>query len=185
MRVTFPVLETGREGRAQLTVKPPGRPQGRWEGRRSKGRWEEQGEMGGAREGRSKGKWEEQVVGEEQGRGGARAGEGERDRGGARGRSRGPPPEGREGKPVIQLSPYTRQHIKQQRHHFADRGPYSQSYSFSSSHAWMSVSCWRRLLRVPWTARSSNQSSLKEINPEYSLEGLMLKLKLQYFDPLM
>ena len=42
--------------------------------------------------------------------------------------------------------------------------------------------CWRRLLRVPWTARRSNQSILKEISPEYSLEGLMLKLKLQYFD---
>ena len=41
--------------------------------------------------------------------------------------------------------------------------------------------CWRRLLRVPWTARRSNQSILKEINPEYSLEGLMMKLKLQYF----
>ena len=41
--------------------------------------------------------------------------------------------------------------------------------------------CWRRLLRVPWTARRSNQSSLKEISPEYSLEGLMMKLKLQYF----
>ena len=41
--------------------------------------------------------------------------------------------------------------------------------------------CWRRLLRVPWTARKSNQSILKEISPEYSLEGLMLKLKLQYF----
>ena len=41
--------------------------------------------------------------------------------------------------------------------------------------------CWRRLLRVPWTARRSNQSILKEINPEYSLEGLMLKMKLQYF----
>ena len=45
--------------------------------------------------------------------------------------------------------------------------------------------CWRRLLRVPWTARRSNQSALKEINPEYSLEGLMLKLKLQYFGHLM
>ena len=44
---------------------------------------------------------------------------------------------------------------------------------------------WRRLLRVPWTARGSNQSILKEISPEYSLEGLMLKLKLQYFDHLM
>ena len=45
--------------------------------------------------------------------------------------------------------------------------------------------CWRRLLRVPWTARTSNQSILKEINPEYSLEGLMLKLKLQYFSHMM
>ena len=45
--------------------------------------------------------------------------------------------------------------------------------------------CWRRLLRVPWTARTSNQSILKEINPEYSLEGLMLKLKLQYFGHMM
>ena len=45
--------------------------------------------------------------------------------------------------------------------------------------------CWRRLLRVPWTVRRSNQSILKEINPEYSLEGLMLKLKLQYFGHLM
>ena len=45
--------------------------------------------------------------------------------------------------------------------------------------------CWRRLLRVPWTARRSSQSILKEINPEYSLEGLMLKLKLQYFGHLM
>ena len=45
--------------------------------------------------------------------------------------------------------------------------------------------CWRRLLRVPWTARISNQSILKEVNPDYSLEGLMLKLKLQYFGHLM
>ena len=45
--------------------------------------------------------------------------------------------------------------------------------------------CWRRLLKVPWTARRSNQSILKEISPEYSLEGLMLKLKLQYFVHLM
>ena len=45
--------------------------------------------------------------------------------------------------------------------------------------------CWRRLLRVPWTARRSNQSILKKISPEYSLEGLMLKLKLQYFGHLM
>ena len=47
------------------------------------------------------------------------------------------------------------------------------------------LQCWRRLLRVPWTARRSNQSILKEISPEYSLEGLMLKLKLQYSDHLM
>ena len=45
--------------------------------------------------------------------------------------------------------------------------------------------CWRRLLRVPWTARRSNQSILKEINPEFSLEGLMLKLQLQFFGHLM
>ena len=78
-----------------------------------------------------------------------------------------------------------------------DKGLYSQSYGFSSSHVWMweldhkerwapknwcfELWCWRRLLRVPWTARRSNQSILKEISPEYSLEGLMLKLKLQYF----
>ena len=74
-----------------------------------------------------------------------------------------------------------------------DKGPYSQTYGFSSIHVWMCVFnnkegkvlknwwCWRRLLRVPWTVRRSNQPILKEINPEYSLEGLMLKLKLQYF----
>ena len=45
--------------------------------------------------------------------------------------------------------------------------------------------CWKRLLRVPWTARRSNQPILKQVNPEYSLEGLMLKLKLQYFGHLM
>ena len=77
----------------------------------------------------------------------------------------------------------------------ADKGPSSQSYGFSSSHVWMwtgkkaenwridafELWCWRRLLWIPWTARRSNQSILKEINPEYSLEGLMLKLKLQCF----
>ena len=47
------------------------------------------------------------------------------------------------------------------------------------------LQCWRRCLRVPWTARRSNQSILKEISPEYSLEGLMLKLKFQYFGQLM
>ena len=61
-----------------------------------------------------------------------------------------------------------RQHIKKQRDHFADKG-----------NLW----CWRRLLRFTWTARRSNQSVLKEINPEYSLEGLMLKLILHYFWP--
>ena len=145
-----------------------------------------------------------------------------------------------------------RLHIKKQRCYFANKGPSSQSYGFSSSHAWIgegngnplqysclenpmeggawwaAVSgvaqsrtrlkrlssssssssmygceswiikkaerqridafelwCWRRLLRAPWTARRSNQSILREINLEYSLEGLMLKLKLQYFGHLM
>ena len=57
-----------------------------------------------------------------------------------------------------------------------------------AEHHWIDafeLCCWRRLLRVPWTARRSTQSILKEINPEYSLEGLMLKLKLQYFGHLM
>ena len=92
-----------------------------------------------------------------------------------------------------------RQHIKKQRHYFANQDPSSQSYCFSSSHIWMwtikkaerrridafELWFWRRLLKVPWTARRFNQSILKEINPEYSLEELMLKLKLQYFDHLM
>ena len=93
-----------------------------------------------------------------------------------------------------------RQHIKKQRHYFADKGPNSQSNGFSSSHVWIweleykaerrrsdafELWCWKRLLRVPWTARSSNQSILREISPKYSLEGLMLKLKLQYFGHLM
>ena len=89
--------------------------------------------------------------------------------------------------------------MKKQRHYFANKGPFSQSYGFSSSHVWMWeldhkeswalknwcfwTWCWRRLLRVPWTARRSNQSILKEINPEYSLAGLMLKL--QHFGHLM
>ena len=94
-----------------------------------------------------------------------------------------------------------RQHIKK-RNYFANKGPSSQSYGFSSSHAWVweldyklkkaehwridaFELCWRRLLRVPWTARRSNQSIPKEISPEYSLEGLMLKLKLQCFGHLM
>ena len=94
-----------------------------------------------------------------------------------------------------------RQHIKKQRHHFADKGQYSQSYGFSivmyGCESWtikkaerrridaFELWCWRRLLRVPWTARRSNQSILKEINPEYLLERLVLKLKLQYFGHLM
>ena len=93
-----------------------------------------------------------------------------------------------------------RQHIKKQRHSFADKDSYSQSYmGFSSSHIgmweldhkggwalknWCFLNCgvgedsW-----VPWTARRSNQSILKEISPDYSLEGLMLRLKRQYFAP--
>ena len=91
--------------------------------------------------------------------------------------------------------------LKKKRHYFANKGLYTQSYYFSSSHVQMwgvdhkegqapttdafELWCWRRLLIVPWTARRSNQSTLKEINPDYSLEGLMLKLKLQYFGHLM
>ena len=90
--------------------------------------------------------------------------------------------------------------LKKESDHFADKGSYSQSYGFpvvmygcertikkaecqriDAFEQW----CWRRLLRVPWTARRSNQSVVKEINPEYSLEVLMLKLKLQYFGYLM
>ena len=81
-----------------------------------------------------------------------------------------------------------RQHITKQRHYFANKGPSSQSYGFSSNHEWMWETIKKaewRLLRVPWTERRCNQSILKEINPEYSLEGLMLKLKLQYFGNLM
>ena len=95
----------------------------------------------------------------------------------------------------------TRQHIKKQRHYFANNGPSSQSYIFPvvmyGCESWtikkaehrridtFELWCWRRLLRVPWTARRSNQSILKEISPEYSLEVLMLKLKLQYFGHLL
>ena len=93
-----------------------------------------------------------------------------------------------------------RQYIKKQRHHFADKSSHSQSYGFPDvtyrCESWTIKKFehrrihaferwWRRLLRVPWTARRSNQSVLKEINPEYSLEGLVLKLKLQYFGYLM
>ena len=58
---------------------------------------------------------------------------------------------------------------------------YKESWAFDAFELW----CWRRLLRVLWTAKRSNQSILKEISPEYSLDGLMLKLKLQYFGHLM
>ena len=95
-----------------------------------------------------------------------------------------------------------RQHIEKQERQFADKGPSSQSCAFSSvmyaCESWtvkkaehqtidaFGLWCWRRLLRVPWTARRSNQSILKEISPEYySLERLMLKLKLQSFGHLM
>ena len=93
-----------------------------------------------------------------------------------------------------------RQHIKKQRHYFVNKGPSSQGYGFPvvmyGCKRWIirkaehqridafELWCWRRLLRVPWTARRSNQSILKEISPGCSLEGLMLKLKLQYFGQL-
>ena len=64
-----------------------------------------------------------------------------------------------------------------------------ESWTITKAEHWridaFELRCWRRLLRVPWTARKSNQSTLKEINLEYSFEGLMLKLKLQYFGHLM
>ena len=88
--------------------------------------------------------------------------------------------------------------IKKQRHRLADKGTYIQSYGFSSNQYgcenWTikKAECqgielwyWRRLLRFPWTARKSSQSILKEISPEISLEGMILKLKIQYFGHLM
>ena len=94
-----------------------------------------------------------------------------------------------------------RQHIKKQKHYFASKGLSSQSYGFSSSHVWMwdldhkegwaPKNSWfwtvmlEKTLESPLAARRSNQSILKEISPEYSLEGLMLKLKLQYIGHLM
>ena len=90
-----------------------------------------------------------------------------------------------------------RQHIKKQRHYFANKGPSSQGYGFSvvmyGCESWTikKAECWRidafelwgwrRLFKVPWIASRSTQSILKEISPGCSLEGLMLKLKLQYF----
>ena len=103
--------------------------------------------------------------------------------------------------PCKKIYDQPRQHFKKQRDYFANKGPSSQSFGFSSSRygceSWtvknaecwrmdaFELWCWRKLLRVPWTARRSTQSILKEISPEYSLEGLMLKLKLQYFGHLM
>ena len=94
-----------------------------------------------------------------------------------------------------------RQCVEKQRHHSADKGPYSKAMVFPvvmyGCESWtvkkaecqrvdaFELWCWRRLLRVPWTARRSNQSILKEISPGCSLEGMMLKLKLQYFGHLM
>ena len=91
--------------------------------------------------------------------------------------------------------------ILKSKYYFANKGPSSQSYGFSSSHVWMwelghkeswvpkndafEPWCWRKLLRVSWTARRSNSSILKEISPKYSLKGLMLKLKYRYFAHLM
>ena len=87
--------------------------------------------------------------------------------------------------------------MKKQRHYFANKGPSGPGYGFPvvmyGCESWtvkkaecrkidaFEQRCWRRLLRVPWTARRSNQSILKEISTGCSLEGLMLKLKLQYF----
>ena len=101
-------------------------------------------------------------------------------------------------KQIKNLNVRPRQNIRKQRHHFAGKGPYSvKAMAFPEvrygCESWpiQKAECqrtdafhlfwWRRLLRVPWTARGSNQSVLKEINPEYSLQGLMLKLKLQNF----
>ena len=94
-----------------------------------------------------------------------------------------------------------KQHIKKQRHYFANKVHLVKAMVFPvimyGCESWtvkkaehqridaFELWCWRRLLRVPWTARRSNQSILKEITPEYSLEGLMLKLKFQYFGHLM
>ena len=94
-----------------------------------------------------------------------------------------------------------RQHIKKQRHYFTNKVCLVKAMVFPvvmyGCESWtikkaecrridaFELWCWRRLLRVPWTARRSNQSILKEISPECSLEGLMLKLKLQYFGHLM
>ena len=86
-----------------------------------------------------------------------------------------------------------RQHIKMQRHYFVNKGPLVFPVVMYECESWtmkkaecqridaFELRCWRKLLRVPWTARRSNQSILKKISPGCSLEGLTLKLKLQYF----
>jgi len=90
-----------------------------------------------------------------------------------------------------------RQHVKKQRHYFVNKGPSRQGYGFSSGHVWMweldykeswvpkNWWFWTVVLDRLWTPRRSNQSILKEFSPRCSLEGLMLKLKLQYFGHLM
>ena len=94
-----------------------------------------------------------------------------------------------------------RQCVEKQRHFSADKGLYSHGCGLPSRHVWLSeldhkegrepksvafeLQCWWRLLKVPWTARRSNQSILREIYPEYLLEGLMLNLKVYYIGHLM
>ena len=94
-----------------------------------------------------------------------------------------------------------RQHTKKQRYYFADKVHLvkamvfpvvmcgCESWTVKKAERWRTDAfelwCWRRLLRVPWTARRSNQSILRKMGPRYSLEGLMLKLKLHYFGQLM
>ena len=103
--------------------------------------------------------------------------------------------------PLKKSHDQSRQNIKKQRHYFTNKGRSSQSYDFSSSHVWMWeldykeswapknwcfwTVVWRKLLGVSWTSRRSNQSILKKFSPGCSLEGLMLKQKLQYFGHLM
>ena len=87
-----------------------------------------------------------------------------------------------------------RQHIKKQRHYLPTKVHLvvmygCESWTIKKVECWridaFELWCWRRLLRVPWTAKRSNQSILEEISPEYSLEGLILKLKFKYFGHLM
>ena len=105
------------------------------------------------------------------------------------------------GVPLPSPDDQPRQHIKNQRHYFTNKVHLVKAMVFPvvmyGCESWIikkaecqkidafELWCWRILLRVPWTSRRSNQSILKEISPEYSLEGLILKLKLQYFGHLM